>query len=40
VTQRKVLYLDGNSRYRVHELEPVNIIVKELGIKGWLKGER
>ena len=36
----KVLYLDENGKYRVHELEPVNITVKELGIKGWLKGER
>ena len=36
----KVLYLDENGKYRVHELEPVNVTVKELGIKGWLKGER
>jgi hypothetical protein len=35
-----VLYLDENGKYRVHELEPVNVTVKELGIKGWLKGER
>ena len=36
----KVLYLDENGKYKVHELEPVNVTVKELGIKGWLKGER
>jgi len=35
-----VLYLDENGRYRSHEAEPVNITVKELGIKGWIKGER
>jgi hypothetical protein len=36
----KVLYLDENGKYKVHEVEPANIVVKELGIKGWLKGER
>jgi len=35
-----ILYLDENGRYRSHEPEPVTITVKELGIKGWLKGER
>jgi hypothetical protein len=35
-----VLYLDENGKYRSHELDPVNIIVKELGIKGWIKGEK
>jgi hypothetical protein len=35
-----VLYLDENGKYRSHEPEPINITVKELGIKGWLKGER
>jgi hypothetical protein len=35
-----VLYLDENGKYRSHEPEPLNITVKELGIKGWLKGER
>jgi hypothetical protein len=35
-----VLYLDENGKYKSHEPEPVMIIVKELGIKGWLKGER
>lgn len=36
----KVLYLDENGKYKVHELEPVSVTVKEPGIKGWLKGER
>jgi len=35
-----ILYIDENGKYKSHELEPVTIIVKELGIKGWLKGER
>jgi hypothetical protein len=35
-----VLYLDENGKYKSHEPEPVMITVKELGIKGWLKGER
>jgi tetratricopeptide (TPR) repeat protein len=35
-----VLYLDENGKYKSHEPEPVIIIVKELGIKSWLKGER
>ena len=36
----KILYLDENGKYKSHELETVTIVVKELGIKGWLKGER
>jgi hypothetical protein len=35
-----ILYLDENGKYKSHELETVTIMVKELGIKGWLKGER
>jgi hypothetical protein len=35
-----VLYLDENGNYKSHEPEPISITVKELGIKGWLKGER
>ena len=35
-----VLYLDENGNYKSHEPEPVTIVVKELGIKGWIKGER
>jgi hypothetical protein len=36
----KILYLDESGKYRTHEPEPTTITVKELGIKGWLKGER
>jgi tetratricopeptide (TPR) repeat protein len=35
-----ILYLDENGKYKSHKPEPVTITVKELGIKGWLKGER
>jgi len=35
-----ILYLDENGKYKFHELETATITVKELGIKGWLKGER
>jgi hypothetical protein len=35
-----ILYLDENGKYKSHELEAVNITVRELGIKGWIKGER
>jgi hypothetical protein len=35
-----ILYLDENGKYKSHEPEPVVIKVRELGIKGWLKGER
>jgi len=36
----RILYLDENGKYKSHEPELVTITVKELGIKGWLKGER
>jgi len=36
----RITYLDENGKYRSYEPEPVSITVKELGIKGWLKGER
>jgi hypothetical protein len=36
----RVMYLDETGKYKSHEPEPVNIIVKELGITGWIKGER
>jgi tetratricopeptide (TPR) repeat protein len=35
-----ILYLDENGKYKSHEPEPVTVTVTELGIKGWLKGER
>jgi hypothetical protein len=36
----RILYLDETGKYKSHEPEPVTITVRELGIKGWLKGER
>jgi len=36
----RILYIDENGKYKSHEPEPVTITVKELGIKGWIKGER
>jgi len=36
----KILYVDANGKEKTHEPEPTSITVKELGIKGWLKGER
>jgi len=36
----RILYLDENGKYKAHQPEPVTITVRELGIKGWLKGER
>jgi hypothetical protein len=35
-----VLYLDENGKDKSQTPEPITITVKELGIKGWLKGER
>jgi len=36
----RIMYLDETGKYKSHEPEPVTITVKELGIKGWIKGER
>jgi hypothetical protein len=36
----KILYFDENGECKSHEPQPITITVKELGIKGWLKGER
>ncbi len=36
----KVLYLSEDGRYKSRDVEPTSITVTELGIKGWLKGER
>ena len=36
----RVIYIDETGKYKSHEPEPVTITVKELGIRGWLKGER
>ncbi len=35
----RILYIDETGKYKYHEPEPVTITVKELGIRGWLKGE-
>jgi hypothetical protein len=31
--------LDKNGKEKTTELRPVSITVKELGLKGWLKGQ-
>lgn len=36
----RILYLDETGKYKSYEPEPVTVTVKELGVKGWLKGER
>jgi tetratricopeptide (TPR) repeat protein len=36
----RIVYLDENGKEKTCKPEPVSITVKELGIKGWLKGER
>ena len=36
----RILYLDENGKAKSYEPKPVTITVKELGIKGWLKGEK
>jgi tetratricopeptide (TPR) repeat protein len=36
----KIVYLDENGKEKICEPKPVSIAVKELGIKGWLKGEK
>jgi tetratricopeptide (TPR) repeat protein len=36
----QILFIDANGKEKTHEPKPTSITVKELGIKGWLKGER
>jgi tetratricopeptide (TPR) repeat protein len=36
----RIVYVDENGKEKTCETKPISIIVKELGIKGWLKGER
>jgi tetratricopeptide (TPR) repeat protein len=36
----RILYINANGKEKTHEPKPASITVKELGIKGWLKGER
>ena len=33
----KILSLDGGGTYKIYELEPVEITVRELGLSGWVK---
>jgi len=40
IVKPRILYIDETGKYKSHEPEPVTITVKELGIKGWIKGER
>jgi hypothetical protein len=40
ILKPRIMYLDETGKYKSHEPEPVTITVKELGIKGWIKGER
>jgi len=36
----RILFIDETGKYKSHEPDPVTITVKELGISGWIKGER
>nr|MDO8135950.1 AAA family ATPase [Candidatus Njordarchaeum guaymaensis] len=38
--QPKIIYLDENGKEKTCEPKPISVTVKELGIKGWIKGER
>jgi len=40
ILKPRVMYLDETGTYRSHEPEPVTVTVKELGITGWIKGEK
>ena len=36
----RILYLDEDGKCKSYEPEPISITVRELGIKGWLRGEK
>ena len=36
----KIIYLDEDGKEKTCELAPIGITIKELGLRGWLKGER
>jgi len=36
----RILFIDASGKEKTLEPKPISITVKELGIKGWLKGER
>jgi len=40
IVKPRVLYIDELGKYKSHEPEPVTLTVKELGITGWIKGEK
>ncbi len=40
VIKPRILYIDETGKYKSHEPEPVTLTVKELGISGWIKGEK
>jgi len=35
----RIMYLDESGKYKWCEPEPVEVVVKELGISGWLRGQ-
>ena len=35
----RIMYLDETGKNKSHEPEPVTITVKELGLRGWIRGE-
>jgi len=37
--QPRILYLDETGKYKSYDPEPIPMTVKELGIRGWLKGK-
>jgi len=36
----KMIYRNENGKEKTSEFKPISITVKELGLKGWLEGER
>ena len=40
IMKPRILYIDETGKYKSHEPKPITITVKELGISGWIKGER
>jgi hypothetical protein len=34
----RILYIDESGEFRSHEPEPVTVVIKEMGIRGWLRG--
>lgn len=38
--QPHLLFVDDEGKYRAYQPEPVEIVVRELGVAGWFKGPR